>query len=99
MDSIEWERLKTAAVEYSGYRPLLTHQVLTPAAGTTDIVPPEGTIGIESCDYGEEMTFTEVKSAPEGTIGWCFQGGDAPPDGSPRRHNHHRCVAAAPSTG
>lgn len=75
MDSIEWERLKTAAVEYSGYRPLLTYQVLTPAAGTTDIVPPEGTIGIESCDYGEEMTFTEVKSAPEGTIGWCFQGG------------------------
>jgi hypothetical protein len=69
-----WEALKQAAIIYSDYRPLLEKVVYSPLAGDTEIVVPEGVIGIERvAGYGEEFTYEEVQTGdPLAVTGWHY---------------------------
>lgn len=75
-DAVTWQRLKDAAIEYSGYRPYLDYAVLAPAVGTTEVEAPPHTTGVDYCSYGDEFTLAEVRSViEEGTAGWHFHNG------------------------
>jgi hypothetical protein len=88
MTDEEWGLWKTAVAEYSMYRPYLQSEAFVPVADSIQQVPAEGAYGIESIDYGEQVTLTEVMTAAEGEQGWCFENGmlhltPAPADTTP----------------
>src|SRR5690349_6997220 len=88
LTDLEWERLKTAAIEYAAYRPKLVYEAFVPLVGLQVQTVPENTIGVESINYGVELTLAEVMTPDEGVQGWCFSNGllyltPAPADATP----------------
>lgn len=77
VDDEEWERRKLAAVEYSLYRPRLVYEEFVPVAGQKLQTPTGGALGVETIDYGEEFTFSEVLTAAADSAdqGWCYHNG------------------------
>ena len=66
-----WALLVDAALEYSTYRPQLLYQAWEPVAGSIEQNVPAGVLGIESIEYGEEFSLTEIYTATT-EQGWCY---------------------------
>lgn len=76
IDDEEWERRKTAVLEYSLYRPLLQLETYAFTAGQKNQPLPEGVFGVDYLGYGEEFTLNEVLvTAGEAEQGWCLSNG------------------------